>query len=58
MLQDRRMKDGEAVNSRRVFYTPAALVVLKTQGMPEITSRGEAVPLRIKSAASFFSSMW
>lgn len=27
---------------------------LKTQGMPEIASRGEAVSLQIKSAASFF----
>lgn len=29
VLQDWKMKDGEAVNSRRVFYTPAALAVLK-----------------------------
>lgn len=29
MVQDCKMKDGEAVNSRRVFYTPAVLAVQK-----------------------------
>lgn len=41
----------DAVNSRRVFKHTSALVVL----MPQITSRGKAVPLGIKLEASFFS---
>lgn len=41
----------DAVNSRRVFKHTSALVIL----MPQITSRGKAVPSGIKSEASFFS---